>query len=756
MKSRIVKLLLILTIMLGGLVTSEPLYVRAQDVGVDTISFYQIRQTDIQLLGPYDVEVLAFGLPAEWKLTGASEINLDINVALSSVSGVVVNDQAIGVGGTLSVEYNREVVGSFSLTQNGQITQKISIPLALTKPVREDGRQELVFELDSGFSCLVNQQMTVTIRTSSSKVFPHEDVLPDISLARFPFPIYQGSVNPDSALIVVPDKPTAEELQSAMIVAGGLGKITNLRLALDLTRISDLTPGLLASENLILVGRASSLSNLEKLLLPLPSTSEGFQLQDMDDGVVELVQSPWKAGKVVLLISGNSDVGVLKASQAVSTGVLRPNSNTNLAIIQNVQTELLGMGQKSDSTLADLGYGTALLEKRGLDSVTYRFYIPPGMTLGPDAYFELFFGNSALLDFTRSGLVVQVNNQPIGSARFSDVTAANSMNRLQLKIPSSIILSGNNTLEVISNLQPIDNCSLPNLRGLWANIWSDSRLHLPLVPTLTQSNQVLSLIDYPAPFIFDPSLATTAFVLQPDDLESWRSAVQVAAYLGDQADGSIVSFKTYYADAIPDLARSSLHFIVMGLAPQMAVITELNNFLPAPFETGAGIASEKNMQVTFRIPAESPVGYVELFSSPWNEGNVIIAAMGNLRQGTTWAISALYTTSLRSKLAGNFAVINDQQVTTTDTRISLPQEVVSTSDSQDLVIIPPSAAETSPFASERPVWILPTLIAASSLIILILLSVAIQMAGISRKQKKPASAQVVDKNEDKGEDESAS
>lgn len=734
-------------IVMGMLFTSHPISVSAQDTGVDTINFYQITQSDMQLLGPYDIGSLVFGLPAEWNITGSAELNLDINVAMSDVSGIALNQQVIGVGGTLTVEYNRHIVGSFPLTQNGVVNQKITIPLGHTKPVREDGRQELVFELDSGFSCLVDQQMTVVIHTSSSIVYPHENVLPDLSLVRFPFPIYQGSINPDNALIVVPDEPTAEELQSAMIVSGGLGKLTNLRLAVDMTTVSELTPAQMAAGSLILIGKGSTLPLVSQLELPLAPVDGGFQSQDVDDGVVQMAHSPWSPGRVVLLVSGNTDAGVLKAAKAVSTGVLRPNTNSNLAIVQDTNLEVQGASHSIDSTLADLGYETTLLERRGIDSATFRFYIPPGMTLDPDAYFELFFGNSALLDYARSGMVVLINNQPIGSVRFSDATAAEAMNRLQVKIPSSVVLSGNNILEVTSNLQPIDNCSLPNLRGMWATVWDQSRLHLPLVQTMTESSQVLSLGEYPAPFIFDPSLSTTAFVLQRDDLESWRSALQVAAYLGERADGSLISLNTYYADAIPETARASLHFIVMGLAPQMPVMTELNEYLPAPFETESGIATENNLQVTFRIPVDSPVGYVELLPSPWNKGNIIVAAVGNLRQGTAWAISALYTSSLRSNLAGNFAVINDQQVTTTDTRLAMPEDnVAPTPSSGDVIVVPP-VVDTTPVPVERPIWILPALIGTFSLVVLILLVVAYQAARNSRDHHKVAHP--VDKTDDK-------
>ena len=712
--------------------TEEPLL-----PGTDTIHFFQIQQADIQLVGPYDVAFMTFGLPAEWELNGPATLNLSLHVSLSAITATLGEERVVGSGGTLVVEFNRQIVGSFPLTQNENLTLPIQIPRALLEPVRDDGHQEIVFILDSGFSCLINQQMSLTIRNSSNVTFPHSIVLPDTNLARFPFPIYQDTIYPDSALMVLPDRPTAEELQSAMALSAGLGRMSSSSMMLDLTTLSSITPEQLANNNLILVGKAASLPILAELQLPLSPNAGSFQTEADDDGVVQMVHSPWSNGRVVLLVSGDTDTAVVKAAQAVSTGVLRQNVTTNLSVIQNVQESIQSFQQNTDFTLSDLGYESTLLQRRGVDSVSYNFYIPPGMTVNPDAYFELVYGNSALIDYARSGLIIQVNGQPIGSVRFSDVTSATTTNHIQINIPSSVALPGTNSLEIISNLQPTDHCSLPNLRGLWANIWSESRFHLPLIQTIAQLNLAIDLADFPAPFILDPSLRTTAFVLPPNDLESWRSAQQLASYLGDRSNGSIVFLKTFYADAIPDTARSDLNLIVLGLAPQMPIMTELNEFLPAPFEAAAGIASENNMQVTFRIPSDSPVGYVEFLPSPWNEKNFVVAAVGNLRQGATWAASALYDASLRSRLAGNFAVINDQQVTTTDTRISAPAAQIPVSTLQpDVVVVPPSVDTANPVTVSRPIWILPALLLTVGLIVLILLGVVYNSAVQSRRRGK--------------------
>ena len=764
MRFRIINFLLVFLLVMGGLLVSVSSSVGAQTASStptpttlatattpvpgpnpDAIYLYQLEQTDIQLAGPYDVAALVFDLPADWKLTQAATLDLNLTVSLSVFAPEQAASQISGGGGNLTVEFNREVVGSFPLTQNGNTVVQLSIPLDVLDPVRSDGRQELVFVLDSGESCLINQQMTVIVHNSSVLTFPHEVVLPDISLARFPFPIYQAALFPDSALIVVPDEPTAAELQSAMVVAAGLGRLSGLNLALDLTSQSKLTPDQLKNEHIVLVGKANTLTLLNQLALPLASRAGKFQSPqgNDDDGIIQMVHSPWNEGRVVLVVSGNTDPAVVKSAQALSTGVLRPNTSPNVAIIQDVQGGFVSPPVANEVTLLDLGYSNTLLERRGVDTVSFRFFVPPDQILGPDAYFELVYGNSALLNYGRSGLVVQVNNQPIGSVRFSDVTANLAMNRLQISIPSSVIVSGSNKLDIISSLQPIDTCSLPNMRGLWANIWSDSRLHLPFIPAPVRTTPIYDLSTFPAPLTFDSTLATTALVLQPNDLESWRSALQVAAYLGDRSNGSISLLQTYYADALPESARSNLNLVVIGMVPELTILSELNEHLPAPFESASGIATERNMQVTYRIPADSPIGYVELFPSPWNSRNVVIAALGNLRQGAKWGVSALYEASLRSQLTGNFAAINDQQVITTDTRL-VPGEVTSSPTSQPGELAAPTSVVTilRPDAVNRPAWILPALTMTLGLIVVILLGVLYNSIVQNRRRKVHGSSQV--------------
>jgi hypothetical protein len=345
--------------------------------------------------------------------------------------------------------------------------------------------------------------------------------------------------------------------------------------------------------------------------------------------------------------------------------------------------------------------------------------------LSVDAYLEVAFGHSALLDYNTSGIVVLLNNQPIGSARFDGVSAGQAMNRIRVAIPPSVAKPGDNRIEIRANLEPLDNCTNPNLGGIWAVIWPDSRLHLPFTSAQFNTQLSLDLSAYPAPMVFDSTLGTTAVVFQRNDLESWRTFIRVASYLGDQSNGSITKLGVFFDDELSGVDLNQYNLIVVGRPSQLAIMDELNATLPVPFEKGSDITQGKFLQVTYQIPPEIPIGYVELMPSPWNKEKVLIAAFGNTATGVNWGISALVDSSLRSQLAGDFAVINNTRIQTVDTNLAVPIYIPTVMPNGQPGQPSPSPADID-FTSEvnRPGWILPAL-GVSALLTLILIGFVI-------------------------------
>lgn len=706
---------------------------------------------ETRLVGPYDAFYFSFNLPADWKLTQGAELNLSLNISVNNGIQSQANSTDTGQGQSTSPEiigagsftiYINQSVFTLPIDQVGEVNKSLQIPVETFTSVNNDGFVYGTIVLNSGLTCNDFNQMTVVIRTSSYFNLPHETVLPSTSLLNFPRPIYQSSFIPDSTLLVIPDQPSNADLQAALTVAAGLNRLSNGSLATDLVTFGKLTDEQKTDNDLIFVGNSSSLPVLGQLQLPLHVVGGKFQVSggSPEDGIVQLVNSPWNKMNVVLVVSGNTDQGTIKASQAVSTGIFRPNSVQNLAIVQDIQNDSVFTSQPTDQSLASLGYEGRQLENRGINYASYNFDVPPGWALASDAYFELLFGHSALINYDNSGIVVLLNGKPIGSVRMSDTSASISVNKVLIEIPASAVIPGKNRLEVRTNLLPYDLCSPDSMRGLWVNIWPESTLHLPLDLALENPVMNLGLASYPAPFIYYPFLDNTAFVLLRNDLDSWRAALKIASFLGANTNGPITLLKVFYGDEVPEADRSKYNLLVIGRPSEMPFISEINNTLPVPFkDDGIEVLETENFQVMYRISPDSPMGYMEIMPSPWNSDNIILAVLGNTPQGLNWATSALIDPDLRSQLAGNFAAINNKQIITTDTRLSLTVNSIST-QTAEVVVVPPivDTTETQLDGQKAIRWIFPAFI--FSIILIVLISTVVGISSWLRNRNRSAAA----------------
>jgi hypothetical protein len=686
-----------------------------------SFTFTQLREEEIRMFGPFATETMLFGVPANWLLLEGAQLELDMTVAIQTAASLAAESGSSVYGGALTVVVNENIIAVLPLNNSGLTTSVVPIPLQALQSVREDGRIEVAFLLSSSQACLVDQKMDIVIHASSRFTIPHEITQPDTSLMNFPRPLYQDSVFLDSARIVIPDQPTASELQAALTVAAGLQARTGNSMLLDVVSSNGLTEDKLADSHIIIVGNAGSFPVLYQLLLPM-ALNEGKFTDAGDSGILQMVVSPWSPERVVLVVSGNDDQATVKAAQALSTGVIRSNTVPNLALISNVNSRAAVNQSSVDQTLADLGYESVAFENRGESAETFQFYIPTGQTVTPEAYFEVSLSNSALLNYDRSGLFVLLNDIPIGSVRLSDETSNQPNNRVRIPIPPSAIRSGLNFLDVAVSLEPLEECADPNQAGLFVTLWNDSRLYLPLVQKPVNAIDIPDLGTYPAPFVQIPELGNIAFVLERDNFESWRYAIQIAADLGSIADGVIFTPTAFYADEIPEAARSLYNMLIIGIPSKMKIISEINDKLPAPFESGSDLASESELQVIYQIDPQIPAGYLELLPSPWNPENLIVTVLGNSSKGVSWAGDALLEEITRPKLLGNFAVVTDEQVIAVDTRLfkqSSSPELVPTA-------LPANTTDTEAAAqpsSKKPstsTWVLIALVLTVLLIILVI------------------------------------
>ncbi len=749
MNKKSTKKILILVILCSSLLLSQVLLVGAQkldtplaqatptkevlNIDATEIPFRIIQEEDIPLSGPFDSAYFPFAIPNAWKISPNAKLHLDMTVDFNKVSSNEFGYPLVSGGGTLIIYLNNTLLGVVNLDEVGDVQLTLPVPLAAFVSNREDGKMAFYAELDASDFCYVAENFNLFIHPTSYFSLPHEIAKPVADIINLPSLLYQDSFVQESALIVLPDQPSAPELQAALTVAGSLGNFSQNNLPIDVTTISALTLEQKTLNHLLLVGKPAAFNILDELNLPAKPTGNGFQIAaaSTDAGVIQLVNSPWDISKMVAFISGSSDEGVVKASQAVSTGVLRPHRFMNLAVVDDVQSAQATQATISTAetrTLADMGYEGSIFKYRGFNSATYNFQIPLGWTATEDAYFELAYGFSSLIDYEQSGIIVTLNENPIGSVRFDAETAQNAINKVRIDIPETAVIPGVNVLAIQAYMFPNDICTPPDAQGLWINIWNESVLSAPLTQQQVDINTVVDLTDYPSPFVFDFELNNTAFVLPKGDIDALRGAVKAASYLAYQTNPSIITLSAFYGDEFPENARQNYNMILMGKPSQISLIDEIGDLLPVPFETGRDTALEGNLRVVFNIPEDAPLGYVELLASPWNPENVIVAVLGNSTQGEVWAVSAMNDATLRSQLSGNFVIVNNRQILASDTRVfPVSENPTAMEGAPEInILATPEASQQPGLLPQNQDWIPIAIMVGIGLIVLIIVIVLLR------------------------------
>lgn len=666
--------ILLLFLTAFGLVIQPSGFASAQTVEQsDTFTFKQMGLSELSLRSPYDTTYVGFSLPAIWQPNADATVQLKLQVLMTEATTPATQPVA-PLTGILRIKLNDQTVATFLIDSPGQQTLSIPLPLADMLAFPTDRRHVLAIQLETNERCETNQFARILIDPGSSLTIPHQIIKPPIDLSKLPFPIVQNALQKEKAvekaLIVIADQPSDNELQAALIVAAGLGRMTAGQLDIKLLSVSQLNDTDMRSNHLVFVGVAASWSSFEKLSLPAPWVAGRFTAPAMaaDDGLIQMVTSAWDDSHIMLIVSGNTDEGLEKAAQALSTGNIQVSDSKDLALVAAVDSTVPPSSLAIDETLQSLGYASQRLVGTGALYAGYEFEVPVGRSVGEDAYLELSFAHSALLDYNQSGIMISLNDESVASIRLNDTTT--QLSKVRVALPAEAIQHGLNSMVIRADLLPTTPCLDPRANGLWVNLRSDSVLHLP-VRTLDTENaaEPIDLKRFPHPFNVATNLSDVVVVVEPDSVSSWNSAAQLAYNIGQSMHGSLVQLQVTSTGIAEDI-RSSHDVIIVGQPQALPIVAELGAALPMPFAPNSNTPSSVNEPVTYRSAGESGIGYIQLLTSPWSSQRSLLAVLGSNPAGVELATEVLIDEKLRSELAGNLAVVrpgsaNTEQVNVT-------------------------------------------------------------------------------------------
>jgi hypothetical protein len=743
MRRKIISFLVLVVVLLAtplqafadGLGQQDQPGVQVTDTRV-MFSFADVSSNEISLVSPLSVNRLLFSVPPNLRLnSGGLVINYDVLMNGTDVARIQNGDGVFG--GNLFIKFNSIIVATIPINTSGSFSQKIELPANAFDLIREDGRHILTFTFDSQVSCVYDVNAIVTLKSSSSFDLGYESTSPALNLARLPAPFYlQDSIIPDGARVVVPDDPEALELQAAMNVMAGLGSMISDNYDLQLVSIGNLSEADRAKYHLIFVGLPSKLGLLSEVDFKQPVVDGKFASlpeRAVDDGVLEMALSPWNPLKAVLLVSGNTPQATLKAAYAVSTARVLIFEDPILSYVSNVQLLSQALPSVEDFSLADLGYTTqdsGVLSGVGVISREFLFFAAKNQLAARDGYIDLIYYHAGLLDYGAASFSLYLNGQVFSTILFGQ--ESEQVTDQRIRIPPGLLRYGENRLEVRANLLQRPSCDQDMSFNPWLTISDQTKIHLPLAGDTAQPASVLrDLKFFPDLFSGSSDLGDVAFVL-PKSADKWTLAGQIAYSLGETVRPALVNLAVSYGDDVPQEVLNNYSLIVIGKASELPIIASLNDQLPAPFDLSANTASERQLQISYRIPAGQNVGYLELLASPYNSEKTILLVSGNTDTGTAVASSALLLANLKDQLAGVFAVTNGTQVSSGSglSPFSIVGDVVLGAEQ---VVTPLPQTPTAQFV--RPAWLIPFLAVTGIAILVIVIFALISFLNRNRAHR---------------------
>jgi hypothetical protein len=726
----------------------------------NAFTFQQLRLDPITLTGPLSSATVQVGLPAHWSPSGNAQLRLSFSTAspgfqelrpAESVSGSVAAGAAsvpLRQAGNLRVSWNGAPLANVPLNSTGSRAVAIDIPARVLSATQPGAAQALSFQLEDLEQCGKNEQTRIVIQPNSALVVPHQVVPVPRDLRLLPFPLQQRSFAPDEVVIVVPDQPTAEELQAAFNVAAGLGRMTQGKLVLNLTTVGALDEATRSRAHLILIGKPASMSLLTLIQLPLKLSGNSFEAATPDNGVLQMAESPWNPQRVVLVVSGASDAGTALAGKGLGSGDVRASRFTDLALISGepaAQAPNINLISALDTPLANFGYGEVQLRGPGRQIASYTFSLPEGQLPTAGAYFQASYVHSALIDADRSSLTVLLNGSRIGSLSLGEDSTR--LAQAQVVLPQDGLHAGENHITLEADVQPRDPCALMT-DDLWISLRNDSLLHLPLATQESAAPRKVSLTTHLGAMLSQPNLSNQLFVVGPDDARGWVLAARLAYGLGAQQLGSTLEKSVGFSDvgaafstALPEAAVKQRDVIVVGKASALRGMVEaLNRVLPASFPAENDVAVERDAALQYRAPEGADIGYVQLAQSPWSGGRSVLAVMGSSDAGLVAATNALLQADKRAQISGNLAYINGEQIVAKDSQAVMSSSgssnaagAISTTTNPDGVRFPAQPAVVPGQAGTPPTWLVPVIAVSIGVLLLVLALAAI--TSISRRRR---------------------
>lgn len=667
-----------------ALTFATPVPVAANILIAQEFTLASLGVRNLEIVSPQGSAQFSFEVPENWLASGNNALTFNVEFFQSGGGVAAGADEMVSPPvSTLDVRLGNQIIGSVSFQeQDNNTSRSLTFSLPTDQVTATTPRRKIIsFSLDARDHCESNLLARVFIRSDLSFLrFEYQRAAPSLNLQDFPVPFYNNPLGDqtETVLFVLPDAYTPADLEAAMSLSAGLGRLTGDQLQLKIATESELTPEFRIRNNLIYIGKPQNHQLIRSLyaanlLTTRWSDSGQFTVGNQqllpDEGIAELIANPENAMQAVMVITGATDEAVLKAARAFAGPVRVVGLDGPVALIRNVPpaaTEFAGAFERETRTFAEIGYEQTTLFGVGNQFADFRFSLPANTRLKQEAYVDLVFDYSDTMRTSNTTVAMLVNEQPIGTLEISaERLPAEGPLHLRAPIPPSFVRPGEaNSLTVVSSTSGNWGCRLPSPETAWVSIRPESSLSLP--STRVDPKNITPLVsNFPLPFNTYSDLNDTLVILpdQPTSLDLERTIRMMSRLGSETTNGAFFRARAAFGPRANDLNLAQYNVILLGRPTTNSVLAGLNESLPQKFEKDSDQPIQIADSVEIRLPPGFDVGIIQKLKSPWAAGRFVLVVTGTSNIGEGYATSAvLGQTFARSEQAGAVVFVTNNTI----------------------------------------------------------------------------------------------
>ena len=516
--------------------------------------------------------------------------------------------------------------------------------------------------------------------------------------------------------LVTPSYPGLEIARSLARMSTKLGRMaewrnTNISVAtMEEIRSEESTGDLVIIATLDQIDALfSELSEQITPVLNIPPLAQANITQD--DGLIFFQPSPYDPTSKTLVLTGERLAAVEKSVLAATLDSFYEGASGSWSIVRSVPNPPDVPG--SDSlriSLDDLGIENQTAFGTLEQTVQFTLPLSALWSVNSEAWLELHFAHSELLNSDRSTLSVTLNEIPVASIPLTAETADNGLE--EIRLPLRYFNIGDNNITLRANLEHHDSredyrdfCTDEAYPRTWLTIHSNTAVVLPEQPERAS----LDLNSFPFGFVDVFSYADFSFVLGSEfSNEALKAMSNIAVSMGKALRGHPAEVSVRNISAFEETSGIRYH-IMVGVSDNLP-LEALNEHLPIPIDLQTGTLQPN--QTVLEIDTSSEVhGIIEAFRDDQNNTFLLLTAQDS--EALVAGGNLLANPAARSMLDGNLAVF-----TASDQAMSF--QVAPEQEAPEPGPTPPPEERQPLTFTGQPIWIIRISIGLAVLSVLVL------------------------------------